>query len=679
MAEILSPCGSPEAVTAALGCGCDAIYVGSKAFSARQNATNFTDEELAEAVKECHRNGVKVYQAINTVYFDSQRQDVINELSSACKIGIDGIITQDLGLIVLAKSVCPDMPIHASTQMTIHTKNGVELCKELGFSRVVVSRELSLEAIKELCKTDIEIEAFVHGALCMSVSGQCYMSAMIGSRSANRGLCAQACRLPACAEPQIKEERYDLSLKDMSHVSFLKEIEAAGVTSFKIEGRMKRLEYVAAATDACRKALDGQAFDIEMLKAVFSRSGFTDGYLTCKLGSQMFGTRVKDDVTSASDVLPKLHELYRKPFKRFHVRFEIEIIKDKPVSLKAYSSDGITTEALGENPQIALNRPITEEIVSKQLSKLGSTIYELESMKCNINDGITIPASALNELRRTACESLDEKRINKLSAPKSTASLTQASSHTRTSCKQSLRIELSKASQLDGFDTANIEYIILPISEFDDRKAYDYSKLSLSLPRFDFNENKTAEKLSNAVSCGLKHIHATNLSHIVTARNLGLNVHGDFGLNVTNSDSIKLLNDLSLCDITASFELKAKQLESLQSDIPLGVIAYGRLPLMLTVNCPIKQSVGCKGCTHSITDRTGRIMPVKCSKDYVEILNSDILYLADRLNDFNTMDFLTLKFYEETPEQINEIIRAYRSGKQSTIPLTRALYYRGIL
>lgn len=679
MAEILSPCGSPESITAAIGCGCDAVYLGSKTFSARQNARNFTEQELADAVRECHRNSVKVYQAINTLVFDSQLHDVAQELEAVCRIGIDGIIVQDLAVAALARQLCPDLPVHASTQMSIHTSYGVLLCKELGMRRVVAARELPLGTLKKLCDTGVDIEAFVHGALCMSVSGQCYMSALIGSRSANRGLCAQACRLPFSAV-KATDERHDLSLKDMSHIPHLKELEEAGVRSFKIEGRMKRPEYVAAATYACRRALSAQSYDESTLRAVFSRSGFTDGYLGGRLGSHMFGMREKDDVISAKDALPMLRELYRRPYKRFTVDLSLSVSQDMPVALTAHSSDGLSVTVNGDVPQRAKSRSVTGEELTSQLAKLGSTIYDAGDITCEVQNGLYVPAAEINSLRRQAVDALDSLRIDNNTPAYSFTPYTDVHTARRTMRKQRLRLDLSHSAQLDGLDLSDIELISLPLIEAEKLERIP-EILSVCLPRFDFDEDNTLARLRKLSEKGLKHVTATNLSHLRLCRRLHVKIHGGFGLNITNSLAAQELCRLGACDITASFEMTAKQLEHLDTDIPLGLIAYGKLPSMLTVNCPIKQAVGsCKRCMHALTDRTGRRFEVKCSGDHVEILNSDTLWLADKLSDFDTLDFLTLMFYNETPDRIREVINAYRKKLPSQSgAITRGLYYRGIL
>ncbi len=297
MNEILAPCGGFETLTAALNAGADAIYIGMKKFSARKNAENFSDTELKQAVTECHKRGVRVYAAMNTLVYDSELPDFAECVKTAADAGVDALIVQDLGAVRLVKEICPELPVHASTQLTLNSVSGVKAAEELGFSQVVIGRELSCEEINNIAsKTNIDLEVFVHGALCVSVSGQCYMSSVFGGRSGNRGLCAQPCRLDfTCGD------RHNvISLKDQSLISELGKL--SNIKSFKIEGRMKRPEYVACAVDACRKALDGKPYDFERLSNVFSRGGLTEGYFNGTM-ADMNGIRYKEDVDNSSNEL----------------------------------------------------------------------------------------------------------------------------------------------------------------------------------------------------------------------------------------------------------------------------------------------------------------------------------------------------------------------------------------
>ncbi len=689
MAEILAPCGSYESLIAAVRVGADAVYVGSKAFSARQNAKNFDREELKEAVSECHRHGVKIYQAINTVILDYQLRELLYELEFACNVGIDGLITQDLCLIKLVKKVCPQMPVHASTQMTLHTENGVLFVRELGFSRVVVSREVSKEILTKLCKLDIEIESFVHGALCMSVSGQCFLSAMIGSRSANRGLCAGACRLPFSADKN--KDSYVLSLKDMSYIRHLQELKEIGISSFKIEGRMKRPEYTAATVYECKKALEGIPQNMELLKSVFSRSGFTDGYYTDKLGKNMFGIRQKEDVIAANDVLPAIHSLYKDEKKNYKIDFDINIHLDKPITLLA-RANGCKIVITGEQPQKAINRTIDENYVSKQLSKLGGSQYELGELSCSIGNDVMVAASVLNKMRRDAVSEIDKAickkntnliSFNKKEAEKIISDLNSAPVDVIK--KPAIRIALNKINNINEIDLSSIELVTVPIQEMTDLPhKLDVrlkDKICISLPRYMHNEQKVIGEIKSLKEKGFLKYEATNLAHLRILNSLNLEIHTGFGLNITNSLALDALAEYNVTDAVISFELKANEINRLKAPLGFGIISYGRLPLMLSVNCPIKSSVGCNGCKGYLTDRTGRRFKVRCNKNYgyYELLNSDILCLSDKMNEFKNISFHTLYFDDETSDKINDIIKVYRDNSPCSGKFTKGLYFRGII
>lgn len=673
--EILAPAGSMESIYAAVRCGADAVYVGGDKYSARANATNFTASQLQEAVNYCHLHNVKVYQALNTLLFDSELEEFARTAVNSAEIGVDAFIVQDMGAARLIREILPDMKMNASTQMTIHTKEGALLAKERGFSRVVLSRELSFEQIKEIVGTGIEVECFVHGALCMSVSGQCYMSAMIGSRSADRGLCAQACRLPFSA---VKgQERYDLSLKDVSHINYIRQLEEAGVCSLKIEGRMKRAEYVAAAVTACRQAADGEKPDIERLKAVFSRSGFTDGYFKGELGKEMFGTRQKEDVVSAEGVFPELRELYRRETKAAEADFHVSLKKSEPVRVEM-SAEGITAAAVGEPPQEAVNRPTDMAALEKQLSKLGDTPYSLGKITADIDSGLMVPASQLNALRREAAERLDKERIKAKKISHTVKSAEFNFIKKLNIKRREIRVQLSDFSQLKGVGE-NAELIFLPIDELLKHTDVKDERFGAVLPRFVINENAFGEKLEMLKANGISRVMCTNYAQLKMCREKGLEIHGGFGLNVTNSYSMMELAELGAADCTVSFEMKLHQVNTLGDYLPYGIIAYGRLPLMLTRNCPVKQAVGgCKKCTGGLTDRTGRFFPVKCDGVSCEVLNSDVLVMSDKLHEIDT-DFILLCFTDESAERVSEVVDAYRSCRKLDGELTRGLYYRGII
>ena len=682
MIEILAPCGSPEVLTAALRTGCTAVYLGGAAFSARANAKNFTREELAEAVRLCHQRGVKVYQAINTVITDRELAECARTVKTACELGIDGLITQDLAVAEIVKECCPELELHASTQMTLHTAEGFMLARELGFSRAVASRELPQRILRELCALPIEVEVLVHGALCMAVSGQCYMSAVIGSRSANRGKCAQACRLPVSAADD-RREAYALSLKDMSYLPHLRELEEMGAASLKIEGRMKRPEYVAAAVNAVRCELEGKEYDSSLPERIFSRSGFTDGYYTGRLGRDMFGHRSKDDVEASAGAIPALHELYRHEFKRSEVSVSVSIRKNENVTAEMTDENGITVRAEGGLPQEARTRAADREHLTKQFSKLGDTIYTLKELECVIDEGLTVPAGELSALRRELCSQLDEKRCEFFSRRTVSAEKDFGLCKPQRAQQRSLRIYVNKAEQLSSVDLSDIELVCADLSLAEKllREGFDSSKLCVVMPRFTFDEKRDVLRLEALADAGLSHIECTNYAHIRIGKRLGLTLHGGFGLNVTNTLALRVLKNMGLADCTASFELRASEISALGHELDYGIIGYGRLPMMLTANCPLKAQSGCKNCCGALRDRTGRCMPVKCSREqgYAEILNSELLSISDRLDDFPTARFVTLSFFDENAEKVRETVSAFRKGiRTEGKSFTKGLYFRGV-
>lgn len=679
--ELLAPCGSMESLTAALKAGCDAVYIGGQAFSARQNAENFSHDDIIEAVRLCHRHGVKIYQAINIAVFDSELPKLADEIRFACEAGIDGLIVQDRAVEKIVRDSCPEMPVHASTQMTLHFEDSVLWAKEHGFKRVVLSRELDRETIAKLSKLGVETEIFVHGALCMSVSGQCYLSAMIGSRSANRGLCAGACRLPFSSMGKPRD-RYALSLKDLTLIKNADELQNLGVSSLKIEGRMKRPEYVSAATGEFRAALQGEDYDYDLLRSAFSRSGFTDGYYSGKRDSTMFGARSYEDVSDMTSSLTKIHEKYKSELPRFELSMSLSVRRDEPSTLTA--TDGTETVTLsGATPQEAINRPLTSEAAVSQLSKLGGTLYRPGNITAEIEPGLMLPLSELNSLRRQAVEALDNLRQERLTVEKPFAPanyLSEASVRPKTPLQ--LWVSVEKISQLQEIA---FEKAIIPLSLTSDyiNSGYDPKKAVLSPPRFTLHAEKVEEDLLKAKALGFETAMATNSGYVRMLRRLGFTVIGGFGLNITNSLSAHEYESDGLSALTLSFELKTAQLSAIKTTVPKGAILYGRLPLMVLANCPIKAETGCKSCPHTLTDRTGTTFPVAChmktGSDYNEFLNSKTLYLPDKLGYFD-VDFGVMMFTEEGPEEVRAILEDYQTqtARKSGKELTNGLYFRGV-
>lgn len=690
--EVLAPCGGTEALTAALRCGADAVYLGGAGFSARQNAANFSPEELRAAVFEAHKRGVKVYQAVNTVVFDDELPRLGETVRFACEIGVDALIVQDWAAAEIVRACCPEMPLHASTQMTIFSENGVLFVKEQGFVRAVLARELPVDRIKQLSNQGIETEVFLHGALCMCVSGQCYMSAMIGSRSANRGLCAQACRLPfsACQNPQGAKTPSGngaaaLSLKDLSALSHLEKLGEAGVRALKIEGRMKRPEYVAAAVTAVRQSLSGETPDTESLRAVFSRSGFTDGYLTGKIGGEMFGARRKEDVLSAQEVLPRLRELYRKEHKCAKIRFSVKISADGQTAMSA--SDGAREVEITAQAQPARTRPADKAYVLRFFEKLGDTIYEWDGLVFENAGSYTFSAAELNSARRRLCELLDHARAEGATVQKSfdpAAFRTLADVAVRKNTRNNIpyfRIELRDGKAAEGLPLTDKDILVLPLGAECPARLAD--RLMAALPRFYLDEAVLVRNMEAAARAGTTRFLVTNLAQIRICKAHGWAFHTDFGMNVTNSVSLNKMGELGADSVTVSPEITAAQFAKLGTDVARGMVAYGRLAVMLTANCPVKVQMDCSVCkgTCGLGDRTGRFFPVRCWREYgyTEIYNAEPIVLADRLGEFPTADFFALKFTTETPEEMMRILADYRRRQKPDIAkYTRGLYYRGV-
>ncbi len=409
MIEILAPCGGEDCLPAALNTGADAVYLGVTAFSARKNAKNFTFEQLDEALYQCRLSGVKVYVAMNTLIFDNELDEAVKTAGILYEKGIDALIVQDMGFVRRLKREIPDLTLHASTQMTVTSASGAEFARKQGFERVVLAREMSFREIERVVKNvDVETEVFVHGALCVCVSGQCLMSAMYGGRSGNRGLCAQPCRLDFTCDGRHNV----LSLKDLSVIEHLRELDSIGVTSAKIEGRMKRPEYVAAAVTACREALSGNTPDLEQLRSVFSRSGFTQSYYNGSI-KDMQGIRTKDDVESSAAVLKEIRQLYDKPCKRHKVDIALEIHKDKPVAASVKCGSIVFGYDGAVVPETARNKALTAEDVCDRMGKMGGTVFEAGEVTCSIDDGLIVPASEINRIRREILDIITEKLTKK--------------------------------------------------------------------------------------------------------------------------------------------------------------------------------------------------------------------------------------------------------------------------
>ena len=687
MIEVLAPAGGIDSFEAAVLSGADAVYFGAGNFNARRNAKNFTNEDMRQCTAFARVRGVKTYLTLNTLLGDSELYEALNTALMAAECGVDALIVQDLGLIRLLRKHLPNMPIHASTQMSVHSKEALPLLKDMGFSRVVVAREMDKESLAALCqeaqKSGIEVEAFIHGALCMCLSGQCYLSSVLGGRSGNRGLCAQPCRLPFKVDGGTGN---DLSLKDMSYIPYIAEMSEMGVTSFKIEGRMKRPEYVSAAVTAVKSAASGVPISAEvseLLSGIFSRSGHTDGYYRDELGREMFGVRTDSDEKLSQKLINSAHELYRREIGRIEVSAEVKIMKVKPVLLTVSDSDGNSVTVSGDMPEIARSREVDGEFVAEKLKKCGGTPYIMSAVNCQIDGGLSISGAALNELRRKALAQLNEKRAeyDGKALKNNTVCEFQAERIIPKSIKPKAIAFFRNIQQIPE-DLSGISAVILPCET-------DFSKVEISrnipvladIPRgILHNSDRVLKELISAKENGVKAAVCGNLAAFALAEKAGLPAVSGFGMNIFNTESVKSAADFNAKAAVLSFEMSLSDAVHTGGGIPKGIISYGRLPLMLTRNCPNKNGKGCKNCNgiSKITDRKGIEFPIMCRGEFSEMFNSRPVWLFDRRNDLKGLDFEVLMFTDETPQRVFDVLDALRKGTSPDTDFTRGLYYREV-
>ncbi len=687
MTEILAPAGGREQLLAAIRCGADAVYLGAKNFNARRNAENFEEESLADTVACCHARNVAVHVALNTLVMDHELPLLEAEAASIAESGADAVIVQDLAAAKLIRERCPGIALHASTQMTVHNLAGIRMLEDLGFSRVVLARELSYEEIAMLtAKTAIETEVFVHGALCMCVSGGCYLSAILGGRSGNRGLCAQPCRL----DFDNGERGHALSLKDMSYISHIKELADAGVASLKIEGRMKRPEYVAAAVTACRDALAGREPDLDTLRAVFSRQGFTDGYYTGRRTPEMFGYRSREDVAAAEPVLKELSHLYSAERQSVPVGMALSVFKGVESALTV--SDGTNSVSIaGAVPETAINRSTDRELAERSLFKTGGTPFLADRLDFSSDGESVLPVSELNRMRREALDALLAERGRPAPKPFLPGEKAEPAKH-KTPFAPELRLRFetygqtaSFAEAKEGVSPLSGAKVILPVTEIlENPEAVTRfgDGLIAELPALIFprDEEALSAQLTKLRALGLKNALAENLGAIRLIREAGFRLFGGHGLNILNSAALAEYERLGLAEATVSFELPMAKVSRLGGALPHGILGYGYLPLMRFRACPIQKSGGCGACPGSgtLTDRLGKTFPILCSgKRYGTLLNSLPLWIADK--EISGVDFLTLYFTMENPERCLSIYQAYRKNMPPDTERTNGLYFRELL
>lgn len=693
--ELLAPAGSFEAVVAAVQSGANAVYLGSGDFNARRNAKNFTDEELLSAVEYCRARGVKVHVTLNTLVTDREMTEVSAVVEKINRFGVDAVIVADFGIARMIRQMVPDLPIHASTQMTIHNLDGVLRAAEHGFTRVVLSRELSREEIRLICKhSPIEIEVFAHGALCMCYSGQCYFSGVVGQRSGNRGLCAQPCRLSYRLSDRTGDKPL-LSLKDLCMAGHLQELREMGVASIKIEGRMKRPEYVAAVIRTYANLLSEERRpereEIEMLERVFSRQGFTDGYYTNRVNGKMFGTRMEENPNESQALYKELRKTYQGERAAIGVRFYCVVCKNHPVLLAAEDTDGFRHVVKGPVPEAAQVKSIDAATIREQLRKTGGTPYGYVNAKIKVDEGLSLPLSAINAMRRECIEELARQRMNPPRRPceKFQPGVRLLNEAHPIGYTVSVLSEKQVSEELLKLAP---EMLILPLSEMVKASGQllnwsAYTTLCVQLPRIirDYERREIAQQLEAVYQKGVRHALVGNLGHITLAKECGYTLHGDFGLNVFNSQTVKELRTEGFESLTVSPELTLSQIRDLSKGMPCELIVYGRLPLMLLEHCVVKNTTGncvC-GTPQHLTDRTGASFPIvrDGASHRNVILNAQKLFLADKKKDYAGIGIATarLMFTTEHPKECVTVLERYLGKNDFKPPVfTRGLYYRGV-
>ena len=692
--ELLSPAGSMEAVAAAVQNGADAVYFGYGDFNARRGARNFSREEAAAAVSYCHLRGCRVHLTLNTLLTDRELPEAAELAAHASDIGVDAVIVQDLGAVRMLRQTVPDLPVHGSTQMTVHSLDGVKLCADLGMTRVVLSRELSRDQIAGICKNSpIEIEVFGHGALCMCWSGQCFFSSVIGGRSGNRGMCAQPCRLNYGWSGKANE--YPLSLKDLSLAGHLKELQDMGVSCLKLEGRMKRPEYVAIVTGVYARALkEGREpgpEELDLLTRAFSRQGFTDGYYTGQKGPEMFGTRQEEK--GSRELYAQARATYEggAENRKEPVRMYALIQAGRPARAAAEDRQGRVAQVEGPVPEPARNVPLTREKVELQLRRTGGTPFQCEKVTARVEENLSLSLSALNDLRRRALEELGKERQKPPQRRKER--FQPGVRYENQTLPPVFTVSLRATAQLsDNLLKLKPALIYLPAGEGAahpgtvERCRQVGVPLAISLPRVctDGELSELERELVKLRELGVTEALAGTWGVVRRAQQLGFQVRGDYGLGVYNSQTMKELKRLGLVGATVSFEMKLPQIRDLSKTVPTELIAYGRLPLMITENCIIHNHSARHTCggVNLLTDRKGERFPVvKAWGCRNEILNSKKLFLADRQRDWQKLGLwgARLMFTTENAVECVQVLERYlgRGGYQPN-DITRGLYYRDV-
>ena len=692
MVELLAPAGSMEALKAAVQNGANAVYLGCGSFNARQGAKNFTPQTLTEAIKYCHIRGVQVHLTMNTLVSDRETPEAAELIAHAARSGVDAFIVQDLGVLQLCKQIAPHVPVHGSTQMTVHSLPGVQLCAAWGMSRVVLSRELSREEIAYItANSPIEIEIFAHGALCMGYSGQCYLSAAIGGRSGNRGRCAQPCR-QAYGYGRF-ENRHPLSLKDNCLVHYLKDLQAMGVASLKLEGRMKRPEYVAAVTHVYRTALDTGVVTpamMETLYTAFNRQGFTDGYYIGRPGTDMFG--IREDGADNERWCKQVRQTYENTENALvPITFQAQVTAGR-FSLTVRDLDGHSCTLEGQPPEQARVAELTKDALEERLKKTGGTPYYCTEVLSSITPGVTLSAASINALRRDVLNMLTAQRarreVKRLGRPRSPRIVPSRYRHPE------LTVQVTALEQITGSllkMKPAVLYVPLHLLTGDPeftRKLTRAVNVCAVLPRIvhDGEMARLRQDMTAIRHLGVEEVLVGNLGLLLPARDCRMRIRGDFSLNIYSSAAVNAAKELDLTSACLSIEMTMPQIRDVSKATACELPVYGRLPLMVTENCLIKGRTGSCTChlgSVKLKDKTGAEFPVIKDGESCRsiLLNGKKLYWLDRQNDLSKLGLWAVRlcFTTENPREVDQVLNAYLNPTPfDPGACTRGLYLRGL-
>lgn len=695
--EILAPAGDWDMLRAAVYSGADCVYVGVEGFNARRPATNFGKDDLARAVAFCHARNCKVYAAFNTLVLPGQREQAAKAVQQVVTAGCDAIIVQDLGVAAIAKQVAPQLALHASTQMSVHSLAGVQQLAKWGFSRAILARELQEDEIAAIAvQSPIELEVFVHGALCVSVSGQCMMSAFLGGRSANRGACAGTCRLPFGAKTQAvtiensqakqrrEENNNHLSMKDLSILDALPRLQKMGIASAKIEGRLRGPEYCAVVVDSARKAALGHNYDRQLLHDIFSRSGFTDGWFTAKPDKEMFGTRTAADLAAGKKALPKARALYRRERARVPITIAISIAQQGGRFILSDGIHQIEKEIHGSLEKAARDMV---PVLRQAASKTGGTPFYIKNPETDITiqtDGSFVAGPMLSELRRNALEELLNRREALPKNEKNSAALPQLANERKHETKEpTLRARFESYNQMPENAAELCDELVLPLWQAEQVPDCLRAKTWLWLPRvlFGQEEERARAAIEKVKSAGFRGVEIQNIGHWQLCQ--GVPVTAGFGLNITNADSVAVAVAEGCETITLSPELSLRQMGKIARTVPLkarvAAFAYGHIPVMLTRACPLKNVTNCEKCKKQgyLVDRKGLSFPVLCQGKVRSIYNPVVLWMGDRLLELPA-DVAVLYFTVEDKKQAAQIIKCYKNNEKAPFNFTRGLYDKGL-